>query len=266
MNRLSRAIKAGLWILILGITVAAHRASAAATNAAVPVITNIAMVPRLTIQSTVGTTNQIQYRTNVSQTNWIVLTNLVVTQSTYWFVDVAAPPSPQRFYRALIPAQTTTNSIVTIQQLCGSAGRTNSAATLIQRSSLPTPVNTSGMAFDATHSSLWIPLSYVPAWSVGTLVYWGNTSKSMRVSGQGSSSIMFTAVSGGYFGWSAGTLIVTGFGYTLTNVVTAASSWVTPGVGNTVQVSASAVTGNEGDVVWVGGVGVNQFQIRSIEK
>lgn len=266
MNCLSRATKAGLWILILGITVAAHRASAAATNAAVPVITNIAMVPRLTIQSIVGTTNQIQYRTNVSQTNWIVLTNLVVTQSTYWFVDVAAPPSPQRFYRALIPAQTTTNSIVTLEQLWGSAGRTNSAATLIQRSSLPTPVNTSGMAFDATYSSLWIPVSYVPAWSVGTLVYWGSTLDLMRVSALGSGKIFFTEVSGGYFGWSAGTLIVTGFGYTLTNVVTAASSWVTPGMGNTVQVSASAVTGIVGDVVWVGGVGVNQFQIRSIEK
>jgi hypothetical protein len=29
--------------------------------------------------------------------------------------------------------------------------------------------------------------------------------------------------------------------------------------------TARAVTGNVGDMVWVGGVGVNQFQIRSIE-
>ena len=266
MNRLSRAIRAGLGILILGITVVAHKSSAATTNAAVPVITNITMVPRLTIQSTVGATNQIQYSTNLKQTNWIVLTNLVVTQSTYWFVDVAAPPSPQRFYRALIPAQSTTNSTVTLEQLWGSTGRSNSAATLIQSSSKPTPVNTSGMAFDATHSSLWIPVSYVPAWNVGTVVYWGTTSDAMRVSAVGSGKIFFTAVTGGYFGWSAGTLIVTGFGYTLTNVVTAASSWISPGVGNTVQVSASVVTGNVGDVVWVGGVGRDQFQILSIVK
>jgi hypothetical protein len=69
---------------------------------AVPVITNVAMVPRLTVQSPVGITNQIQYLTNLSQTNWVVLTNLVVTEKQYWFVDVTAPPSPQRFYQ-LVP-------------------------------------------------------------------------------------------------------------------------------------------------------------------
>jgi formylglycine-generating enzyme len=50
--------------------------------------------------------NQIQYstklgQTNLGQTNWIVLTNLVVTASPYWFVDVAAPPAPFRFYRVI---------------------------------------------------------------------------------------------------------------------------------------------------------------------
>lgn len=72
------------------------------------------------------------------------------------------------------------------------------------------------------------------------------------------------AVSGGYFGWPPGTLIVTSFGYLLSSVVTAAASWTTRGVGNTVQISASTTTGSVGDVVWVGGVGANQFQIISI--
>ena len=77
----------------------------------------------------------------------------------------------------------------------------------------------------------------------------------------------FAVVSGGYFGWSAGTLITTSFSYSLTSVVTAAAAWVAPGVGNTVQVSASGVTGSVGDVVWVGGgAGAGQFEITSIVK
>ena len=72
-----------------------------AAQAATPVINDIAMVPRLSIQSDVGFINQIQYCTNLTQTNWLVLTNLVVTQSPYWFVDVAAPPAPERFYQVV---------------------------------------------------------------------------------------------------------------------------------------------------------------------
>jgi formylglycine-generating enzyme required for sulfatase activity len=72
------------------------------TSAATPhTITNIAMVPWLTIESQVGWTNQIQYSTNLSQTNWTVLTNLVVRESPYWFFDVGAASAPQRFYRFL---------------------------------------------------------------------------------------------------------------------------------------------------------------------
>jgi hypothetical protein len=234
-----------------------------AANAAVPVITNIAMVPRLTVQSPVGITNQIQYRTSLAPTNWVVLTNLLVTNAQYLFVDITAPPAPQRYYRVL---QTSTNSTVSLKQLWGGAGQTITAATLIQRSSIPTPVNTAGAAFDATHPSIWIPMSYVPPWSVGTVVYWGGTSYTMRVSALDIGQIRFTVVSGGYFGWSPGTLIVTSFSYSLSNVVTASANWTTPGVGDTVQVSASAVTANVGDVVWVGGVGASQFQIVSIVK
>ena len=58
--------------LALGVWVAAQ--------AAVPVITNITMVagtPQFRIQSDLGITNQIQYSTNLGQTNWTVLTNVV---------------------------------------------------------------------------------------------------------------------------------------------------------------------------------------------
>jgi hypothetical protein len=248
-----------------GVCAAALLAGMAARGA-VPTITNITMVPRLTIQSPIGITNQIQYSTNLSQTNWVVLTNLVVTEKQYWFVDVAAPPWPQRFYQVVVPSHTSTYITVTLKQLWGSASRTNSVTNLIQSTSIPTPVNAAAAAFDATHSSIWIPMSYVPAWNVGTLVHWGSSPYSMRVNALASDQIQFNVVTGGYFGWPAGKLIVTGFDYSLSTVITAAASWTNPGVGNLVQVSASAVTGSIGDVVWVGGVGGNQFQIISISR
>jgi hypothetical protein len=73
-----------------------------AAQGAAPIITNITMIgtmPQFGVHSDLGITNQIQYRTNLSQTNWMVLTNLFVAKSPHWFVDVAAPPASQRFYR-----------------------------------------------------------------------------------------------------------------------------------------------------------------------
>ena len=73
-----------------------------AAQAAAPVITNITMVgatPQFAVQSDLGITNQIQYCANLSRNNWVVLTNVVVAHSPYWFVDVTAPPASQRFYR-----------------------------------------------------------------------------------------------------------------------------------------------------------------------
>jgi formylglycine-generating enzyme required for sulfatase activity len=92
-----------LGALALGVCVAAQ--------AATTIITNIAMVPRLTIQSELGITNQIQFATNLGQSNWTTLTNLVVTQSPYWFVDVAAPPAPYRFYRVVLSSTNSTPPI-----------------------------------------------------------------------------------------------------------------------------------------------------------
>ena len=90
----TQALKRTLGALAVGAGVAAQ--------AAPPVITNIAMVPRLSIVSDVGAADQIAYCTNLGQSNWVVLTNLMVTQSPYWFVDAAAPPSPPRFYRVTL--------------------------------------------------------------------------------------------------------------------------------------------------------------------
>ena len=97
--------KCSKWIWLLS-TFCGALYACAATQAMADQVTDIAMVPRLTIQGTPGATDQIQYRTNVNQGDWIVLTNVLVTTSNYWFVDVAAPPAPRRFYRVVITNQT----------------------------------------------------------------------------------------------------------------------------------------------------------------
>ncbi|MGD0260170.1 MAG: SUMF1/EgtB/PvdO family nonheme iron enzyme [Verrucomicrobiota bacterium] len=102
MNTALQAARTSLCVLAFATGVAAR--------AQAPVITSITMVgatPQFAVQSDVGITNQIQYTTDLGQTNWVVLTNLVVAQSPYQFVDVAAPPAPQRFYRVAALAAST---------------------------------------------------------------------------------------------------------------------------------------------------------------
>jgi formylglycine-generating enzyme len=99
---------------IWGLAAAFALLGAPSAQAASPTLTGIALVPRLTIQSDTNVLNQIQYTNALSSGTWTTLTNLVVTQSPYWFADVTAPPAPARFYRvqslaapsgmALIPA------------------------------------------------------------------------------------------------------------------------------------------------------------------
>ncbi len=72
-----------------------------ASSSAQPVIESIAMVPRLAVTSASATVDTIQYKTDLNQTNWLVLTNLAVAQSPYWFVDTDATRSTQRYYRVL---------------------------------------------------------------------------------------------------------------------------------------------------------------------
>jgi hypothetical protein len=228
-------------------------------------ILNITMtnrVPQLTIQSPSGITNQIQYRANLSQTQWLVLTNLLVGQSPYRVVDASAASSGQRFYRV---ANTITFISVTLLQLWGSSGRTYPASASIQQSSTPTPVNTTSASFDAAHGTIWIPVSYVPDWTVGTQVYWGSSLYKMRVVAVGAGQIQCHTLSG-YFGWGPGNVISPTLSYILSSVLTAATIWKTPGVGSTVVVPATAISANVGDVVWVGGVGADQFQIVAISQ
>ncbi len=234
-----------------------------ARAASSPVISSIASVPRLTIQSPIGITNQIQYVTSLLQTNWLVLTNIVAVQTQYWFVDVTAAAPVNRYYRVVNPSVGVTNPSVTLRQLWGNKGDAFTTTNLIQRPTTATPVNTAFVAFDASHSKIWIPVSYVPNWPVGTLAYWGDTSHSMRVAAVGTGQIQFTGVSGGYYGWNAGTLIATNMFFSSPTVITASSPWVSPGVSNLVQVPATLILGSVSNIVWCGG---DQFLITAIVK
>ena len=73
----------------------------AATGVAADQVTGLAMVPQLTIEGTFGATDQIQYCTNLSQRNWVPLTNLLVQVTNYSFVDAGAPLAPSRFYQVV---------------------------------------------------------------------------------------------------------------------------------------------------------------------
>ena len=191
----------------------------------------------------------------------MVLTNVLVAQSPYLVEDSSAASARQRFYRV---ANTTPIMAITLKQLWGSAGFTNTATNLIQRTSVPTPVNTAVAAFDAAHPIIWIPVSYVPPWPVGTRVY-GEVPPTRCASAPWAlTESCLPRCPAADFSDYPGTLIVTSFTYSLSTVATAPTKWITPGVGNTVQLSASRVTASVGDVVWVGGVGANQFQIISI--
>ncbi|MCL5097247.1 MAG: formylglycine-generating enzyme family protein, partial [Candidatus Omnitrophica bacterium] len=65
-------------------------------------IESIQSVPLLTLRGDIGTTNQIKYINNVDQTNsWLVLTNIVLASDPYYFVDLSATQSPQRYYQVV---------------------------------------------------------------------------------------------------------------------------------------------------------------------
>jgi len=98
MNRSMRSksprISVGLCALAL--------AAGLTAQGAAPVITNLTVVGGVVqfgVESELGLTNRIQCCTNLGQPEWEVLTNLVVSESPYWFVDAAAVGVSQRFYR-----------------------------------------------------------------------------------------------------------------------------------------------------------------------
>jgi formylglycine-generating enzyme len=65
---------------------------------------------QLSITAQIGSTNQIQSATNLTQSGWEVLTNIIVTQSPYAFVDATSSPGEQRFYRVLGVSPAATNT------------------------------------------------------------------------------------------------------------------------------------------------------------
>ena len=217
-------------------------------------------VPQLTIQSPTGISNLIQYTTNLNPANWTLLTNLLVAQSPYRVADTTAPGAQKRFYRVAEPLV-----IVTLKQLWGGTGDPERAGAPIQASSTPSPVNTSSSFFDAGHTTIWIPISFMPAWTANTPLFFGNSFGKMKLLALGVGQIQCQTLSG-YFSWPAGTPITTTTDYIISNVMTAASNWTTPGMGNTVVVGASAVSANVGDIVWAGAVGQDQFQVVSIHR
>jgi hypothetical protein len=66
-------------------------------------LTGIAMYAGLTIVGTVGSTNRIEYKDNLTTTNWNVLTSLVLPASPYLFIDTNSASPAKRFYRVLQP-------------------------------------------------------------------------------------------------------------------------------------------------------------------
>ncbi len=139
MKTRTTGMKLGLGALALGVWVAAQ--------AAAPVITNITIVggtPQFSIQSDLGITNQIQYSTNLGQTNWTVLTNIPVAASPYLFLDAAAPPNSQQFYRVAALYQ------------ANSPARTNMAL-------IPAGSFTMGDSLDGDSSALPLHTVYISA-------------------------------------------------------------------------------------------------------
>jgi hypothetical protein len=80
--------------------------SAVTAQPPAPVFEDIALGPRFTIASDVGTTNVIEYADELATKQWRILMNLRVTNNPYVFVDLSATNSPQRFYRVMIPGVT----------------------------------------------------------------------------------------------------------------------------------------------------------------
>src|SRR5689334_22114420 len=83
-------------LLLVGVTSRTHAIPPALTNFTITV-----NGPSFLIMSDIGVTNQIQSVSDLSQSSWDILTNIVVTQSPYSFVDTITAPGPQRYYRVL---------------------------------------------------------------------------------------------------------------------------------------------------------------------
>lgn len=66
-----------------------------------PSLLGINMYAGLTLTGVVGSTNEIEYEYDLSQTNWTFLTNVVLTSSPYLFIDTNSTFFSHRFYQAI---------------------------------------------------------------------------------------------------------------------------------------------------------------------
>ncbi len=99
----STTLRSGLLLLLLTIGALARAASPA---------TKLEMqsFPVLKLTGEVGTTNQLQYLTDMGQTNaWNVLTNIILTNNPQFFVDASATGWVKRFYQTVVVGETITN-------------------------------------------------------------------------------------------------------------------------------------------------------------
>lgn len=55
----------------------------------------------LLITAPIGSTNRIDYTDDISQANWLPLTNIVITESPYFYCDQDSRGKSRRFYRAV---------------------------------------------------------------------------------------------------------------------------------------------------------------------
>ncbi len=61
------------------------------------------MIAGLTVDGTTGGSYRIEYATNLTSPNWIVLTNLVLPVSRNYFTDWGSTNAGQRYYRVVSP-------------------------------------------------------------------------------------------------------------------------------------------------------------------
>ena len=84
-----------VWIVSFGL---------ADAKAAPPVISSLSLggaTLRINISSEPGVTNQIQTASDLGLANWAVVTNLMVTESNYWFEQTVSGSPGRQFYRVI---------------------------------------------------------------------------------------------------------------------------------------------------------------------
>jgi hypothetical protein len=80
--------------------IVSNAAGSSTSTGAVLSLLSLNMYAGLTIVGQAGGTYQIDYKNNLSATNWTSLTNIVLPASPYLFIDTTSPSSASRFYRA----------------------------------------------------------------------------------------------------------------------------------------------------------------------